>query len=148
MTLVNKGKRFFEFKNGETISVDFNKEIYSGAFLGTLRSEAVDGITFKDIKNNVEATVKFGKIKKKPSDYFSGEITKNGKKACTFDGTYCGYLNFDNVRYWDGRQLKPFRVFFCVNSDHVRIEDVGVGFQEQKGPAAFAVEQDLGGPIG
>lgn len=35
---------------------------------------------------------------------------KNGKKASTFDGTYCGYLNFDNVRYWDGRFIKPFKV--------------------------------------
>jgi hypothetical protein len=72
MTLVNKGRRHFEFKSGEVISVDFNKEIYSGAFLGTLRSEAVDGISFKDAKNSVEATVKFGKIKKKPTDYFAG----------------------------------------------------------------------------
>lgn len=112
MTLVNKGKRFFEFKNGEQISVDFNKEIYSGAFIGALRSQAVDGITFKDLKNNVEAVVKFGKVKKRPSDYFVGEITKNGKKSSTFDGTYCGYLNFDNVRYWDGRFIKPFRVIF------------------------------------
>lgn len=72
MTLVNKGRRHFEFKNDDIISVDFNKEIYSGAFLGTLRSEAVDGITFKDAKNNIEATVKFGKVKKRPSDYFAG----------------------------------------------------------------------------
>ena len=53
MTLVNKGKRHFEFKSGDVIAVDYNKEIYSGAFLGTLRSEAVDGITFKDLKNNI-----------------------------------------------------------------------------------------------
>lgn len=53
MTLVNKGRRHFEFKNGDIINVDFNKEIYSGAFLGTLRSEAVDGITFSDVKNKI-----------------------------------------------------------------------------------------------
>lgn len=84
--------------------------------MGSLRSEAVDGITFKDVKNNVEATVKFGKVKKRPSDYFAGDIMKNGKKVSSFDGSYCGYLNFDNVRYWDGRFVKPFRVmkFFII----------------------------------
>lgn len=35
--------------------MDFNKEIYSGAFLGSLRSEAVDGIMFKDLKNDIVA---------------------------------------------------------------------------------------------
>ncbi len=70
----------------------------------------MDAITFKDIKNNIETTVKFGKVKKRPTDYFEGEILKNGKKASKFDGTYCGYLNFDGVRYWDGRHMKPFRV--------------------------------------
>jgi hypothetical protein len=49
-------------------------------------------------------------MKKKPTDYFEGNITKNGKSVSSFDGTYCGFLNFDKVRYWDGRQLKPFKV--------------------------------------
>lgn len=35
---------------------------------------------------------------------------KKGKAVSAFDGTYCGYLNFDGVRYWDGRFIKPFRV--------------------------------------
>lgn len=86
----------------------------------------MDGITFKDIKNNIEANVKFGKVKKRPSDYFAGEITKNSKKISAFDGTYCGYLNFDNVRYWDGRFLKPFRVIFLSKLDCLRIEILGV----------------------
>ena len=122
MTLVNKGKRHFEFKNGDIISVDFNKEIYSGVFLGSLRSQAVDQITFKDNKNNIQTTVKFGKVKKRPTDYFAGEITKNGKKASTYDGTYCGYLNFDNIRYWDGRFMNPFRVNVYIKLDNFRVE--------------------------
>ena len=27
-----------------------------------------------------------------------------------FDGTYCGYMNFDGVRYWDGRYLQGFKI--------------------------------------
>ncbi len=41
----------------------------------------------------------------RPSDYFEGVITENGKPASKFYGTYCGFLNFDGVRYWDGRYL-------------------------------------------
>jgi hypothetical protein len=26
------------------------------------------------------------------------------------DGTYCGYINFDKIRYWDGRFLKAFKL--------------------------------------
>lgn len=83
-----------------------------------MRSEAVDGVVFNDLKNKVQTEVKFGKVKKRPTDYFAGEIMKNGKKVSTFDGTYCGYLNFDNVRYWDGRFIKPFKVLIILNIAH------------------------------
>lgn len=86
--------------------------------MGSLRSEAVDCIVFKDLTNDLSAEVKFGKVKKKPTDYFAGSILKKGKAVSAFDGTYCGYLNFDNVRYWDGRFIKPFRVHFHINLDH------------------------------
>jgi hypothetical protein len=46
----------------------------------------------------------------RPSDFFEGAITLKGKAISSFDGSYCGYLNFDKIRYWDGRFLKAFRV--------------------------------------
>lgn len=48
--------------------------------------------------------------KYRPSDFFDSVITYKGKPVCSFDGSYCGYLNFDKIRYWDGRFLKAFRV--------------------------------------
>ena len=43
MTLTNKGRRTFQFKNGQVISVNFGKEIFAGVFIGSLRSEAIGG---------------------------------------------------------------------------------------------------------
>lgn len=65
MSLVNKGKKVYEFPNGDQVTASFNKEIYSGVFLGTLRSEATDSIYFEDKKNELKAEITFGKIKKK-----------------------------------------------------------------------------------
>ncbi len=41
----------------------------------------------------------------RPSDYIAGSIMHKGKPVCKYDGTYCGFLNFDDVRYWDGRYM-------------------------------------------
>jgi hypothetical protein len=41
MTLSNKGRRWFEFANGTKIDGNFNKEKYSGVFMGSLRTEAL-----------------------------------------------------------------------------------------------------------
>ena len=83
--------------------------------MGTLRSEATDSVYFKDVKNDLKAEIVFGKVKKKPTDYFESAIYKGGKSVCKFDGTYCGYINFDGVRYWDGRYLKSFRVTLSLS---------------------------------
>jgi hypothetical protein len=48
-----------------------------------------------DEKNEISCDIKFGKIKKKPTDFFAGEITRKGKAVSKFDGSYCGFLNFD-----------------------------------------------------
>ena len=46
----------------------------------------------------------------RPSDYFTSSIMHKGKAVCNIDGTYCGYLNFDDVRYWDGRYMQGFKM--------------------------------------
>ena len=65
MQLVNKGYKVYEFSNGDKIDATFNKELYSGVFIGSLRSEAVDSIVFEDKKNKLKAEIAFGKVKKK-----------------------------------------------------------------------------------
>ena len=32
------------------------------------------------------------------------------KKVSKFIGTYCGFLDFDGIRYWDGRHLQGFKI--------------------------------------
>ena len=32
------------------------------------------------------------------------------KKVSKFYGTYCGFLDFDDVRYWDGRYVQGFKI--------------------------------------
>lgn len=46
--------------------------------MGNMRHETLGSINFEDRENNIKCTITFGKVKKKPSDYFSGEITLNG----------------------------------------------------------------------
>ncbi len=52
----------------------------------------------------------------RPTDYFASTITQKGKVVSSYAGTYCGYLDFDNIRYWDGRFLKAFRVLLSLLS--------------------------------
>ena len=65
MTLVNKGRRTFQFQNGDIINVNFSKETFAGVFLGSLRSEAIGGFEFKDEINDLKCEIKYGKVKKK-----------------------------------------------------------------------------------
>jgi choline kinase len=48
-----------------------------------------------DEKNEISCDIKFGKIKKKPTDFFAGEITRKGKAVSKFDGSYCGFLTLE-----------------------------------------------------
>lgn len=68
-------------------------------------------MTYTDEANGIQAELKFGSVKKKPKDYFSGVVrqkTFNDKwvDLTTFKGTYLGYIEFDGVRYWDLRETK------------------------------------------
>ena len=65
MQLVNKGYKVYEFANGDKVNATFNKQVYSGAFIGSLRSEAVDTVTFHDKKYDLKAEITFGKVKKR-----------------------------------------------------------------------------------
>lgn len=48
----------------------------------------------------------------RPSDYFSGRILSKGKVVSNVSGTYLGFVNVDDVRYWDGRFMHPIKVDF------------------------------------
>lgn len=59
----------------------------------------------EDKKNDIKCQIDFNKVKKKPSDYFTTKIIHKGKPVSHLEGTCLGFLNIDNKRYWDGRDL-------------------------------------------
>lgn len=66
---------------------------------------------FVDEVNQIKATFTYGNIKKKPQDFFQGEITVHGQKVSTIFGNYMGFVDFDGVRYWDLRDSNDFMYF-------------------------------------
>lgn len=76
--------------------------------MGTMRHETLGSIEFNDYENNLKCNIVIGKVKKKPSDYFQGEIQLNGQVVSKCYGSYNGFIEFDGQRYWDFRYVKPF----------------------------------------
>ncbi len=46
----------------------------------------------------------------KPTDYFQTEILKENKNICKIYGTYMGFINFDDRRYWDHSWVLPYKL--------------------------------------
>lgn len=109
LSLLNRGNRNIEFKDGQKIIYNFASEEYSGSFLGSMKIESKGQIQFVDAKNQICATIKIGKVKKKASDYFQGEIKFKDQVVSQIYGTYLGYIEFDGIRYWDYRYVTPFK---------------------------------------
>ena len=60
---------------------------------------------FHDEDNDLHAFYEIGQVSRKSQEYFSGEITHKGKKVSDIYGNYCGYIDFDGVRYFDIREV-------------------------------------------
>jgi hypothetical protein len=148
LTLRNKGKRTLVFKDGYRINynfgyffyyrysivmrvylfilVNFRYEYYSGTFLGTMKHETLGEVLFEDPVNNISALIITGKVKKKPTDYISGDIKVNGKVVSSCLGSYLGFIEFDGKRYWDFRHILPLKmniVTSSLQSDHLKRTD-------------------------
>lgn len=75
-----------------------------------------------------------GNVKGRPSDYFRGEILKDGKVVCKLFGNYAGYIDFDSVRYWDVREETNYKIkgvesgtIDCIPSDcRLRIDSIAL----------------------
>lgn len=127
ITLLNKGKRKITFKDGQTINFNFPTEYYSGTFFGTTKQESLGIMTFIDVKNKIKAEISIGKQKKVPSDYFNGGIFFNDKKICNIKGTYLGYIDFDEERFWDYKSFIPYKINLknsLLESDHLKRSDL------------------------
>ena len=115
VTVTNLGKKVYSFKDGHTISQNCGEDLFGGTFFGTLRHDCQGEYVFKDHNNGNVATVKFG-VKNKPTDYFDGSIVDSkGGLISRISGTWIGYMDFDGVRYWDVRHIKPSAIKYGPN---------------------------------
>ncbi|CAD8174672.1 unnamed protein product [Paramecium octaurelia] len=109
ITLKNKGKRTIIFNGGQRIDYNFAYELYSGTIMGSMKVETL-GVSTYQTNKGLTATLKFGKVKRKATDYFEGTINMGQQELCKIFGTYMGYIEFDGVRYWDHRHMQPHQV--------------------------------------
>lgn len=141
MAIRNKGKRVITYHTAtpQTIHFDFPNDLYKGTFFGTTRLESLGTILFHDRTNHIKCEVKLGGVRGKPSDFFLGEMTVEGQSVGSFRGSYLGYIDFDNLRYWQyNTSTKPIRISVQDNhlsSDHMLRPDL---IQLRKGDTAEA----------
>ena len=45
-----------------------------------------------------------------PSDYFNSFIKCGEKQISRVYGTYCGFIEIDDIRYWDVRDYEPYEI--------------------------------------
>jgi len=86
--------------------VRFNQprdKIY-GLFVGTFGHQVVAKQTFRDDANDLTAVVEYGSYMFRRQDYVWGEIKQGDRKVSEITGNYCGFLDFNEVRYWDYRE--------------------------------------------
>ena len=106
------GHKKIVFKDGQTIKCSLTDNKLWNIFVGTLSWQSVGKQTFEDEANGIKAYIKFDAYRFKKQDFIQGEIEKDGKKICSIEGNYMGYVDFDGVRYWDLRDEAQFPKHF------------------------------------
>ena len=110
VTVTNIGRKNFEFFDGYTVTLTCPEEVFSGTFFGTMRHESLGAINANDSDGN-NCIITLGKVKGKPSDFLQGIIyDAQGNQLSKLEGTYLGYLEFDKIRYWDARHVRPYTI--------------------------------------
>jgi len=65
LKVINKGKRFVEFKDGIKIDFNFCEENFGNCFWGTVNLQSLGTIVYNDKKNGIECKLKFKSDSKK-----------------------------------------------------------------------------------
>ncbi|CEM02035.1 unnamed protein product [Vitrella brassicaformis CCMP3155] len=131
MHLYNSGKRFVDFTDGHTVTMTkLPRDVWTGTLYGPVcRHEILGRMRVEDSLGNSCEYV-FGSVRGKPTDYFEGTIKDSyGDILSRVNGTWLGYLDFDNVRYWDIRTtpnypLLPVADEALLQSDSTLREDL------------------------
>lgn len=84
--------------------------------MGAMRVESKGVITFRDTVNKMVAEISIDSVKKRPTDYLSGTIKVNDQVVSKCYGTYLGFIEFDDVRYWDYRYILPYEPIIIKSS--------------------------------
>lgn len=87
------------------IEYNFASEEYCGSFWGPMKLEAMGRMVFQDRANKIVAEMSFDNVRWKPTDYFQGDIKVNGARVSKIYGSYMGFIQFDDLRYWDYRDV-------------------------------------------
>jgi len=141
----NKGRRFVKFRDGTLYTNTYHSELYSNSFFGTIKHESTGEMIFKDLTNGFECSIKFGTVKKKPSDHFAGEIKLKGITVCKVYGSYLSFVEFNDVRYWDVRDnipVKRYEVYNQLKSSSLFRED-RVLLEKRQNEEAQAAKEKL-----
>lgn len=69
------GAKKIEFRrDGSEIVFTQHSDAFKNTIFGTLAHQIRGNITYTDHKNGIQAELKYGTMKKKPNDYFTGVI--------------------------------------------------------------------------
>jgi hypothetical protein len=98
------GLKTLKFANGDIVQYEIPDDTFQNTIFGTLNHIIHGNVKYEDKKNQIVVYITIGETKKKPRDYFEGQMLVKGKIVSNIRGTYLGWIEFDNIRYWDLRQ--------------------------------------------
>jgi hypothetical protein len=99
------GLRKVNFPDGGEITFTSSRDKIYGLLIGTFGHQRTGKMFLKDEKNGLTAELEFGAYMFKKQDFIWGEIKKDGTKVAEITGNYCGFVDFNGVRYWDYREI-------------------------------------------
>ena len=110
---VEGGKTIHFASDGAKIKYGPHQDQFFNTVFGTLTHLITGRIEFTDEQNGISAWYEINspdRGKGKAKDYFVGEIKKDGIVVSRLFGTYMGYIDFDNKRYWDIRHMYNYEI--------------------------------------
>ena len=105
ITVNAAGHKKIQFHDGQVITCNAPTDKFFNTMMGTLYQQVSGKLEFHDKANDLYGFFEIGKVPKKSQEYFEGAILKSGQIVSKTFGNYCGYMDFDGVRYFDLRDI-------------------------------------------
>jgi hypothetical protein len=118
LTLEVMGYKSLTFLDGSMIKWNSHSDRFNNTLMGTMEHQLTGKTTVVDDKNNLTAVYEIGTGGwTAAQDYLSGTIfkTDSGEKVADINGNYMGFMDLDNERFFDGREIKEVEVVPCDN---------------------------------